>query len=740
MNKPLLWRKSHTCSYADFVLRVNHFDWSCLTNGQLKSLLKLSVPTDYAKIYSLLKEIVLRCTGMTLFDSQVAAAYSMQQGNIVELPTGEGKTLVAVVAACCFAIQSRQIHILTFNDYLSKRDYDRNRDIFEFCGLSSDFITERSSVLERRKAYKSDVVYVSAKQAGFDYLKNFLCTEKDEFLFMPFDVAIVDEADSILIDEATIPLVIAAGTEAAARELLIADDIVKKLLPQHVVIKKAENKFWLTDIGIAYIEQSLGISNLYHDSNLNLLSFIYSAMEARYLIERDKDYIVKDSGIHVIDQTTGRIAMARKFPAMLHQAIEIKEGIKGNNNTIIFNSIPMQFFLLHYELLCGMTGTAESSKKELHSMYGLYVEVIPPHTPCIRIDEADSIFDTEQEKESAILREIKHAYGNGQPVLLGTQSVIESEKYSKLLSENHLPHNVLNAKNDESEAVMIADAGRPYQITISTNMAGRGVDIKLGGCDEKESRFVKDVGGLYVIGCGINRSVRIDRQLIGRAGRQGDPGKSKFFISKEEPMLFQYFGESNTTLKSNMKLIRKAQKVEEGKNAEARYMLEKYACILERQRQLISEYRDKILFDMQKPNILKTYHLELYNYYIRTVGIDGINRAEKQLALHFINQHWADYLCTMENIRQGIHLSIIGGMNPIDQYHEMAVAAFCHMEEDIKFNILEYLKIHEITSFGIDLEGAGLMNATSTCSYMIDESKSQFVRLPRTNKNSNIIE
>ncbi|WP_312650071.1 preprotein translocase subunit SecA [Aminipila sp.] len=730
MKKQLKLQKWHISQYANFLLRVNHFDWAKLTNMELKSQLQFCDQNNYSKIYSLLKEIILRCTGLILFDTQIAAAYSMQQGNIAELPTGEGKTLAAVLTAACFALQKKRVHILTFNDYLSKRDYKQTENIFRFCNLTSGFITEESSLEERRRAYSCNVVYISAKQAGFDYLKNFLCNEKSKFISIPFDVAIVDEADSIFIDEARIPLVVAGSATIACVEALKADYAIQKLYPKDIVYNNVENEFWLTDSGIANIEKTLDLNNLYDEENVNIVAFISAAIEARYLVSKDKDYLVKDNEIFVIDQITGRIAVDRKFPAILHQAVEIKEKLTSYSQTIIYNSMPLQFFLLKYKLLCGMTGTVESSKKEIKYMYGLDVDVISPHLPSIRKDYADYICDTEEEKENAIILQIKCANDKGQPILLGTQSVLESERYSKLLSANFLPHNVLNARNNEMEAEIIADAGKPYKITISTNMAGRGVDIKLGGRNEEEKKFVKDAGGLFVIGCGINESLRIDRQLKGRSGRQGDPGESKFFVSKEDPLLSKYFVEDKFESNKLPKLIRQAQKLEDGKAAEARYMLEKYAYILEVQRQRITAYRDEILLDNRTADFLKLYNPELFKYYVQTVGIGGINRAEKQLTLYFINQHWADYLCTMENIRSGIHLSIIGGLNPIDEYHKSAVSAFSDMEDDIKNDVLSYMKSCTITAFGIDMEEAGLVGATSTCTYIIDESKTQFVRLP----------
>ncbi|WP_051280377.1 preprotein translocase subunit SecA [Anaerovorax odorimutans] len=729
--KKTLFQKQCVLPYADFVSKVNQFSWSTLNSSELISNIESCDKTNQPLLYSLIKEVITRCTGFTLFDTQISAAYSMAQGNIAELPTGEGKTLSAVMTATCLALQGKKVHILTFNDYLSKRDYNLNKDIFEFCRLSSSFIHEESNIMQRKQAYACNVVYASAKQVGFDYLKNFLCNDSNDILSICFDVALVDEADSILIDEARIPLVVAGNSKSESEQISKIDEIIEYMNPQDIIYDTSKHTFWFTDSGISYIENALQLDNLFKEENGDTLTFINAAVEARYLLVKDKDYLIKDGQIFVIEQTTGRIALTRKFPAALHQAVEVKEKLKDRNQTVIYNSIPLQFFLLKYQILCGMTGTAISSAKELKTMYGLAVDVIPPHISCIRKDYQDRICDTEEEKTNLILQQIKISHNKGQPVLIGTQSVKESEQYSKLLSANNLPHKVLNARNDEEEAEIIANAGKPYKITISTNMAGRGVDIRLGGKSEEEKTFVEEAGGLFVIGCGINVSSRIDRQLIGRSGRQGDPGESTFFISKEDTLLSNYFCENKLRSDKLNKKIRRAQKYEEGKSAEARYMLSKYAYILELQRQQITTYRDEILLDVRTPDFLRDYDPALFTYYCNTVGIDGIQHGEKQLTLYFINQHWADYLYTMENIRNGIHLCIIGGLNPIDEYHKAAVSAFSDMEKDIKKDVLYYMKTCKITSAGIDMEGSGLLGTSSTCTYMIDESKNQFARLPK---------
>lgn len=734
-----------------------------LSDSQLRQSLKQCDKSDVPTLYRLVKEVILRRTGLSLFDSQLRAAYSMQRGRIAELPTGEGKTLSAVLAAVCLALNGRRVHILTFNDYLSQRDFLQSRDIFEFCGLTSAFIQERAEDSERKAAYSCDVVYVSAKQAGFDYLKSFLCTDPDALLPLAFDAAIVDEADSILLDEARIPLVLAGGAPFYRSEALTIDAVVACLPPGSVARDKLDkqdklnknrgplfgSRFWLTDSGITAVEKALHLDNLYDEENTDTLALVNAAIEARYLLTKDVDYIVRNDRVSIIDPTTGRIALARRFPAVLQQAVECKEKLTGQDQTIIYNSMPLQFFLLKYDFLCGMTGTAETSRREFLDLYGLPVDVISPHAPCIRIDHPDIICETEEEKRRQVIRQIERCHRGGQPVLVGTQSVMESEQYSRYLTEAGLPHTVLNAKNDEAEAGIIRNAGAPYAITISTNMAGRGVDIKLGGADEAQKEFVREAGGLFVIGCGLNESSRLDKQLAGRAGRQGDPGESRFFISREDPLLAGLSGSvrsshpdsasscrtapahavfSRTASRSSS--VRRVQRAAERRSVEARYLLGKYAYILELQRRRITSFHEEILLEHRTPGFFQAAEPDCFQRAVQTSGAEGVRLAEKQLTLFFLNRHWADYLCTMEMVRSGIHLSIIGGLNPIDEYHKAAVSAFSEMQEDIENDVVVYMKECTITASGIDLEEAGLSGATSTCTYMVDESRSQFARLP----------
>ncbi len=744
MKKKNLNVEKQGSSYHDFINSVKNYDFGEHTDSELKSVLSAGSEAKeepaLSKNYAVIKEIIYRCTGLRLFDTQLAAAYSMQKGNIAELPTGEGKTLAAAVAAVCFVLQGQSVHILVFNDYLAKRDYHWNRSIYDFCGLSSGYIDQHTTPEKRKEVYSCDIVYVTVKEAGFDNLKDFLCEHVEDLLSPEYQTAIVDEADSIFIDEAKIPLVLAGNIPDDHKGPMGINNIVSSMTPEDVVVDSSQKQVYLSDKGISRMEETFSIENLYDEINAEILSLLNAALSARFLLARDKDYIIKDNTIQVVDELTGRVVLNRKFPELIHRAVEAKENIIENEPSTIFNATTIRSFLSNYKTLCGMTGTINTSKAEIWNLYGLDIDVIPPHTPCIRTDRDDLVFSHNEDRDTAVVNEIKAAYLKGQPVLLGTRSVEESEIFSARLSALEIPHSVLNARNDDMEAELIARAGEPFRVTVSTNMAGRGVDIKLGGVDEKEKPAVEAAGGLYVIGVGMNRSIRIDMQLRGRSGRQGDPGESRFFISLDDELLKPYSDEkygsalpepgNPITEKGIEKWVRRIQKYSEGEDAEARYMLEKYSIISEQQRKVVSEIRIKLLDETERPHILQERDPDYYNELLGKCSEKGIDLAEKQLTLYFLNRHWADYLESMENVRSGIHLMIVGGKRPLDEYHRTSISAFDEMTEEINSDVTDSMKKYEITENGIDMKTAGLIGATSTRTYMIDESKSQFRKIP----------
>ena len=719
MKKPLF--NKFKSKSEDFAKKVNAVKCAELNEDALKKLYNGSIYEAAAAV----KEVIFRLTGLSLFNSQLKTAYGLYSGNICELGTGEGKTLAAVLAAILMHKDGKQVSILVFNDYLAARDGKDNKKIFDFFDISSGYITAASSISQRKNSYKKDVFYASAKEVGFDFIRNFLATDKKEYLDIPFENCIVDEADSILIDEAGIPLVLAGEAEEQQDLSLKAHNAVVKLKDEDYEVNLQDNQVWLKDSGASKIERRLRIKNLYAEEKIGVLAAVNMALEANFLLNKDKDYIIKDDEIKVIDESTGRIAVNRRFEDALHRAVEVKEGLKINASSQIYNTITIQSFMENYKFLSGMTGTAKTSKKDFESMYGIDTVVIEPNTPCIRVDQEDRIFKTADEKKQAVIKMLKEAYEQGRPVLLGTASVAESEWYSANLD---IPHQVLNARNDEREAEIIADAGLPKRITISTNMAGRGVDIKLGGKKQTHKDKVVEAGGLLVLSSGLNRSRRIDNQLRGRSGRQGDPGESIFFISLEDELLAPFIEcEENGDMEE---YIRDAQKVIEGNQAEARYMLHRYTLVLEDQRKLISKLHYDLLFSKEYVGFIKHQHEDVYDELAEKYGKAAVEKAERQLLIYYTVKCFSNYLETMETVKSGIHLTIVGGKNPLDEYNRTAIENFSEMQKDVKEKVLTDIQKLTITKDGIDMEENGLTASATTWTYLIDDNTSQFSRLP----------
>lgn len=718
---------------AEFAQKAATFNFTACSTEELQQ--KIAAETQPVELAGLVSEVIYRTKGLRLFQSQLQAAYSLFSGNITELATGEGKTLAGVVAAILFAKSGRKVHLLVFNDYLAERDATENRAIFEFCGVSVGCITESTDFNSRKAAYGCKVVYTPAREAGYDCIRSFLAASAEQFLLPDYDVAIVDEADSILIDEAAIPLVLAGkadGAEFSTLQKIIA--AVQQLTPQDYELNAEEQQIWLTDRGIQSLESALLLENLYDEKNVEVLSGINTALEAVFLLQRDVDYIVQNGKIGVIDESTGRVAANRKFPGVLQKYVELKEGITDRLNTRIFNSMTIGAFIAQYKTLCGMTGTAVTSAGELETTYGVRTLAIEPHTPCIRCDLPDEVFLTNEERDRAVLAEITAAHQKGQPVLVGTASVAQSEQLAEALLQSGIKAFVLNARNDAQEAGIIANAGVAGTVTVSTNMAGRGVDIKLGGANGTGREAAVAAGGLYVISTTINRSRRIDNQLRGRAGRQGDPGQSRFFISLADENIAPFFqadlnGKKLST-KEKFALVRDAQLTLEGNDAEARYAMKKYTYITEEQRQLLSSYRKKVLFFEEQPQILQKNDVDRYLAVEQQIGTKALQQAERHLLLYYLNLRFSDYLETMEEVKSSIHLNIVAGKNPLDEFNRQAIENFEEMNADIRFEVLQKMQQLKVENGQPILTDYNIEHSTGTWTYMVDDNTGQFNHLP----------
>jgi preprotein translocase subunit SecA len=709
-----------------------------------------NIPMDSLLIeaYALVKESFRRLYSIELFDTQILGSILLHQQNIVEMQTGEGKTFAATMPAYLNALTGKGVHILTFNDYLAKRDRFWVGPIYEYLGLSVGYIQEQMQTRERKAAYQTDITYLTAKEAGFDYLRDNLVKDINDIVHRPFHYAIIDEADSILIDEARIPLVIAGKSDDKNLNL---NNIINsiKLFQPNVDFETDEYKrnIFLTENGIAKAQNIFKINNLYEAKYKYILTQINLALHACFLLHRDVDYIVKNNKIEPVDEFTGRIAPKRRWPNGLQAALEAKEKLDINHEGIILNSISLQHYLNHYPKLAGMTGTAVEAADEYSEFYSLNTFVVPTNKPCIKINKPDNIFTHTDAKEKALIAKITDLYKNKQPVLVGTTTIKESERIALLLKNAKIPSKILNAKNDELEADIISKAGSLGEITISTNMAGRGTDIKLGHNSKEENEQVKRLGGLYVIGTNKHESKRIDKQLSGRAGRLGDPGVSEFYISLEDDLIVQYginelIPQKHYPAKKDDPInnpvvereINRAQRIIEGENFEIRKYLLKYSTLLEKQRTILQEKRKNVLFNIRNNSILKNKSKIRYDHLLPEAGEDLLLQVEKEISLYFLDIAWSDHLNFIEHIKEGIHLISIGNItfgnvtlftvnrSPVDDFNAKIVDAFDLLLKDFETNVINTFEKATITQNGLDRKKEGLDFPSSTWTYLTNDN------------------
>ena len=553
--------------------------------------------------FAVVREASSRVLGMKHYDEQLMGGIVLHQGRIAEMKTGEGKTLVATSPAYLNGLSEKGVHIVTVNDYLAKRDAEQMSQLYGFLGLTTGVIVHELNNDQRREAYGCDITYGTNNEFGFDYLRDNMVIYKEERVQKPLNFAVVDEVDSILIDEARTPLIISGQGEKSTEFYKVADYFAKKLVAEKDFTKDEKaNAILLTDEGVKKAEATFKVENYADAENLELQHYVTQALKANYAMKKDKDYMVKDGEVIIVDEFTGRLMEGRRYSDGLHQAIEAKEGVKIARESKTLATITFQNYFRMYNKLSGMTGTALTEEGEFREIYGLDVIVIPTHRPIARVDNPDLVFSTEMGKFKAVADEVAKAHEKGQPVLVGTVSIEKSEVVSNLLKKMGIPHRVLNAKFHEQEAEIISHAGEAGNVTIATNMAGRGTDIKLG-------EGVRENGGLKIIGTERHESRRIDNQLRGRSGRQGDPGESTFFISLEDDLM-RIFGsekiqgvveklglKEDEAIESKMvsKAIENAQKKVEGNNFDIRKTLLGYDDVMNIQREVIYKQRAEVL-------------------------------------------------------------------------------------------------------------------------------------------------
>jgi preprotein translocase subunit SecA len=635
------------------VATINKFrnEYECLTDDALDQI--GASASELLPFIAATAVIAERVLGERMFDVQLRGALALTRGSIAEMQTGEGKTLTAVPAIAWLARTKGSVHVMTVNDYLARRDAQWMGQIYRRLGLTVACIQQGMSSVERHAAYSADITYATANELGFDFLRDQIALRVSDQVHRSFNAVVIDEADSILIDEARIPLVIAGAGQADSGLGHAVDSIARRMHPGvHYSADPGGRNVMLTDAGIHLSETMLRCGNLFEERNLQLHTALQDAVHAHALLRRDVDYVVKEGVVEMVDEFRGRVALDRRWPAGLHTAIEIKEGVATKQQGHILGSITMQHLVALYSHVCGMTGTAASSAGELQTMYLLTVEVVPTNRPMIRADHPDKVFSSKAQKYRTIIEEIRDAHLRGQPVLVGTASVAESEILSRHLTG--IPHSVLNAKNDELEAEIIAKAGQRGAVTISTNMAGRGTDIKLG-------EDVAALGGLYVIGTNKHESRRIDNQLRGRAGRQGDPGCSRFLISLEDDLMVKYH-DLNPLYNRDPDTV---QRLVEGQHLDTRIMLNKYEMPVEGQRHRIQSRRQQILLgEIPCPTDL-----------------------ERTVTLRAIDDAWSDYLAQVAEFRSGLHWISLGGSDPHRQYMAFLHRAFVEFETSLPAQI-----------------------------------------------------
>ena len=699
--------------------------------------------------FAVVREAAKRTLGQRHFDVQIIGGAILHGGNISEMRTGEGKTLVATLPAYLNALTGKGVHIVTVNDYLSRRDAVWMGQVYSALGISTGVINHESSFIydskhtemdkdrdetgsfhvvheflrpvTRREAYTADITYGTNNEFGFDYLRDNLEYEEKNLRQREFYYAIVDEIDSILIDEARTPLIISAPTtESASLYQLFAKIADGLILDEDYTTDEKRKSISMTPKGIEKVEKILNVDNIYTDKGIKYVHHLETAVRAKAIFHLNKEYVVKDNEIVIVDEFTGRLQPGRRWSEGLHQAIEAKEGVSVQKESRTFASITFQNYFRLYKKLSGMTGTALTSSEEFYKVYGLDTLVVPTNKPLARIDRNDLIFKTEIGKFKAIARKIKELNKKNQPVLVGTVSIEKNEILSQFLKAEGVQHEILNAKNHEREGEIIAQAGKIGAVTIATNMAGRGVDIKLGGNPGSVELYeeVKKNGGLFVLGTERHEARRIDNQLRGRSGRQGDPGETQFFVSLEDSLMRIFAGDTVKGLMGRLgvdddqaienrlitKSLESAQKKIEGLNFDSRKHVLEYDDILNQQRKTVYERRRKILLSKIDKveeilmEIVSTTNPEekekiekIIEEKISTVGRERFLTVARQIMLQTIDMYWVEHLEVMDHTRSSVNLRAYGQRDPLVEYKKEGLRLFREMQAVVNSQIINLL-------------------------------------------------
>ena len=701
--------------------------------AKLLELGNLASSADIPQFLAIAREAAERTTGLRPFDVQLAGALRMLAGDVIEMATGEGKTLSGAIAAAGYALGGRNVHVVTINDYLARRDAEWMGPLIEAMGLSVGWITAESTAQERRAAYECNVTYASVNEIGFDVLRDQLVTDVADLVSPNPDVALIDEADSVLVDEALVPLVLAGTTHRETPKVEIVRLVGELAAGTDYDTDADSRNVHLTEEGAKKIEAALGGIDLYSEEHVSTtLTEVNVALHAHVLLQRDVHYIVRDGAVQLINSSRGRIAQLQRWPDGLQAAVEAKEGIETTETGEVLDTITVQALINRYPTVCGMTGTALAAGEQLRQFYKLGVSPIPPNTPNIREDAEDRVYITAAAKIEAIMEHIVDVHATGQPILVGTHDVAESEELHERLVRRGVPAVVLNAKNDEEEAAVIAEAGKLGTVTVSTQMAGRGTDIRLGGSEETDHDKVAELGGLHVIGTGRHRTERLDNQLRGRAGRQGDPGSSVFFASWEDDVVVAHLDEGKlptdadetgriTSPKAGA-LLNHAQRVAEGRLLDVHANTWRYNQLIAQQRAIIVERRNTLLSTPTARNELKELSPDRYEELAEKSSEEQLEVICRQIMLFHLDRGWADHLAYLADIRESIHLRALGRQNPLDEFHRMAVDAFAHLAADAIEAAQQTFETANILEEEQGLDLSKLARPTSTWTYMVHDN------------------
>lgn len=705
--------------------------------AKLLNLEDLADSTDIPQFLAIAREAAERTTSLRPFDVQLLGALRMLAGDVVEMATGEGKTLSGAIAAAGYALAGRHVHVITINDYLARRDAEWMGPLLEALGLTVGWITEKSTAEERRAAYRCDVTYASVNEIGFDVLRDQLVTDVEDLVSPNPDVALIDEADSVLVDEALVPLVLAGTTHRETPKVEIIKMVGELTAGVDYDTDEDNRNVHLTEEGARRLESRLGGIDLYSEEHVaTTLTEINVALHAHVLLQRDVHYIVRDDAVHLINASRGRIAQLQRWPDGLQAAVEAKEGIETTETGEVLDTITVQALINRYPRVCGMTGTALAAGEQLRQFYKLGVSPIAPNTPNIREDEPDRVYATVAAKNDAIVEHIKEVHQTGRPVLVGTHDVAESEDLHRRLVKAGVAAVVLNAKNDAEEAAVIAEAGKLGSVTVSTQMAGRGTDIRLGGSDAEDhsakKKEVAELGGLHVVGTGRHHTERLDNQLRGRAGRQGDPGSSVFFASWEDPVVVAHLDPNKLPMDTDdtgrivspkaASLLDNAQRIAEGRMLDIHANNWRYNQLIAQQRAIIVERRDTLLRTAIAREELEERSPKRYAELVEDLGEEKLEKICRLIMLYHLDRGWADHLAYLSDIRESIHLRALGNQTPIDEFHRMAVDAFASLAADaIEAAQQTFETAPSIEDEpGVDL--SKLARPTSTWTYMVHDN------------------